>query len=402
MKMSSRMGRRYAGVALAVLAAAFASGCAAKSASNNGGSNEAVTVKIGMGGPLTAGAVALGQGLSRGTELAIIEANKSAKAKELGIQFEMFSGDDAGDPKTGVNVANQFASDPALVGVMGHLNSGVSIAASKVYNENKIVMIAPASTNPILTEQGFDNIFRVCTIDTVQGSYAADQAVKTLGMKTAFVVDDSTPYGEGLAKFFAQQFEANGGKVVGQEKTSDKDTDFTALATKINAANPDVIYYGGIYNSGALLAKQAKEAGARAVMFGGDGFYDEQYVKLAGTASEGAFSTCTGLPLDQMPKGQDFKAAYEREFPGEDMGSYDAYAFDATNVIIDAVYKAAEQVGAKAVTAPPGREAIIKAVAETNSEGVTGKLGFDAKGDALNKALTLYTVKSGKWVVYSK
>ena len=144
---------------------------------------------------------------------------------------------------------------------MGHLNSGVSIPASKVYNENKIVQVSPASTNPALTQQGFNNVFRVCTIDSVQGPVGAESAFDEFGFKTAVVIDDSTPYGEGLAAEFAKKFEELGGKVLFTEKTSDKDTDFNALVTKIKDANPDVIYYGGIYNAGALLAKQASDAG---------------------------------------------------------------------------------------------------------------------------------------------
>ena len=225
---------------------------------------DTTTIKIGIGAPLTQGAVALGQGMKRGAALAIKQANESEEAKALGIMFEGVDGDDQGDPKTGVTVANTFASDPNLVAVMGHLNSGVSIPASKVYNENKIVQVSPASTNPELTQQGFTNVFRVCATDAVQGPAAADVAFDKFGFKTVVVIDDSTPYGEGLAAEFAKQFESNGGKVLFTEKTSDKDTDFNALVTKIKDANPDVIYYGGIYNAGALLSKQLSDAGVKA------------------------------------------------------------------------------------------------------------------------------------------
>ena len=187
---------------------------------------------------------------------------------------------------------------------MGHLNSGVSIPASKVYADKKIVMISPASTNPALTQQGLTNVFRVCTTDAVQGPAAADYATKLLGFKTAYVVDDSTPYGEGLADEFAKQFAANGGKVLGTEKTSDKDTDFNALVTKIKATNPDVIYYGGIYNAGALLAKQAKDGGIKAPLMGGDGLYDAEFIKLAGAAQRRGRLRHLGRPAArQAPEG---------------------------------------------------------------------------------------------------
>lgn len=386
-----------------VAVAMMSSGCTRSKASASSDTTTPVTLKVGVGVPLTAGPVAFGQGIQRATELAATQANASDRAKKLGITFEVSPGDDQADPKVGVNVANVFASDPKIVGVVGHVNSGVSIPASKVYADRDIVQITPISTNPALTEQGLSNVFRVCTIDTVQGSAAADFAAKDLGFKTAYVVDDSTPYGEGLGKFFAEQFVADGGKIVGQEKTSDKDSDFTALATKIKATDPDVIYYGGIYNAGALLAKQAREAGLQAAFLGGDGLYDGQFIKLAGGLNpKGDFSTSVGLPIDQLPKGAEFKAAYAAQFPDKELAAYDAYGYDAANVIIEAALASAEKLGADKVATPQGRKAILAAVAAFNGEGITGKLAFDDKGDTLNKAITLYAVKGDAWVPYAK
>ena len=390
--------------ALAVVAAfvalsMIATGCSKPAAKDEGtGTTEAKTFTIGVGAPLTAGAVALGQGMKRGAALAIDEANKSEEAKTVGIQFKAVDGDDQGDPKTGVTVANTFASDASLLGVMGHLNSGVSIPASKVYSDKKIVMISPASTNPALTQQGLANVFRLCTTDAVQGPAAADYATKLLGIKSAYVIDDSTPYGEGLAAEFAKQFAANGGKVLGTAKTSDKDTDFNALVTKMKGLSPELVYYGGIYNAGALLSKQAKEAGMKAPLMGGDGLYDGEFVKLAGeAAAEGDFATSVGLPIDKLPKGQEFSTAYKAMFPTDEIAAYDAYAYDSTNVIIAAILKAATDKGVDQLTTPAGRDAIIANVAATSTEGVTGAIAFDAKGDTTNKAISLYVVEGGKW-----
>ena len=396
MKVSKK--RMLAVVAALVALTMVAAGCSS-GGSSSGGTTETKEVKIGIGAPLTAGAVALGKGMENGAQLAIEQANASETVKAAGLKFVGVPGDDQGDPKTGVTVANTFASDPALLGVMGHLNSGVSIPASKVYADKKIVMISPASTNPALTQQGLTSVFRVCTTDAVQGPAAADYATKLLGFKSAYVVDDSTPYGEGLAAEFAKQFTANGGTVLGTEKTSDKDTDFTALVTKIKPTNPSVIYYGGIYNSGALLAKQAKDGGITAPLMGGDGLYDQQFIELAGAAAaEGDFATSVGLPLDKLPAGQDFKDAFEKKFPGVEIAAYDAYSYDATNVIIDAIVKAAESEGVANITTPAARDAIIKNVAGTNTTGVTGEIAFDENGDTLNKAITLYVVSGAKWI----
>jgi branched-chain amino acid transport system substrate-binding protein len=402
--MSMGKGKRlFALVAVVALVALAATGCTSGSGGGNasgGGGSSLVTVKLAIGAPITQGATALGQGMDRGAKLAIKDNAEALKA--AGLEMQPFTGDDQGDPKTGVNVANQFASDPSVVGVMGHLNSGVSIPASKVYNKANLVMISPASTNPALTLQGLTNVFRVCTIDSVQGPSAADSAAQ-IGFKKAAVIDDSTPYGTGLADEFAKEFQAKGGQVVSREKTTDKDTDFNALVTKIKGLNPDLIYYGGIYNSGALLSKQAKEAGLKAPLMGGDGLYDATYIKLAGpAAAEGDFATSVGLPLSELAKGKDFEAAYKQAYPKDEIAAYDAYSYDAADVIIKAVIAVAKEKGASAVTTPEGKKAIIAAVAKTDVEGVTGKISFDDKGDTTNKAITMYQVKNGAWSPYKK
>jgi branched-chain amino acid transport system substrate-binding protein len=368
--MSMGKGKKFLSlVALLAAVALVVTGCGGGSATGSGnGGAKAVTVKIGIGAPITQGATALGLGMERGAKLAIADMNKSAEAKAAGITFVGVTGDDQGDPKVGVNVANQFASDPALVGVMGHLNSGVSIPASAVYNRANIVQVSPASTNPQLTLQGFKNVFRTCTIDSVQGPAGADDAVGDLGKKVVFVVDDSTPYGTGLADEFAKEFEAKGGTVAGREKTGDKDTDFKALVTKIKSKNVDLVYYGGIYNAGALLSKQLKDGGVKAPLMGGDGMYVGQYIKLAGAANaEGDYATCVGLPIDQLPQGEAFKSGFKAMFPNDEIAAYDAYSYDAAMVIMKGVLVAAKEVGADKITATEGRQATIKAVAATNS-----------------------------------
>jgi branched-chain amino acid transport system substrate-binding protein len=343
--------------------------------------------------------VALGKGMVRGASLAVKQANESQELKDLGLKIEVIEGDDKGDPTTGGNVATQFASNPKLVGVMGHLNSGVTRVAVKIYNQNNILQVSPANTAVDLTQMGMANYFRVCTIDSVQGPAAADYAYKVFGAKRAYVVDDSTVYGEGLAAEWAKQFQANGGTVAGTEKTSDKDTDFKALVSKIKAADVDIVYYGGIYNSGALLSKQLKEGGVNVPMMSGDGCYDPEYIKLAGAANaEGDFCSSIGYPVDKLPKAQEFKAAYEAEYPGEAIAAYDAYSYDAAQVIIKAIIAAAKQVGVDKLTTTEGKQAIIAAAKQTNFEGVTGNVSFDEKGDTTNKVVSIYVVKNGVWV----
>jgi branched-chain amino acid transport system substrate-binding protein len=380
-------------VALLAAVALVVTGCGGTAATT------ATKVTIGIGAPLTDGAVALGKGMVRGANLAITQANATQELKDLGLTIESVEGDDKGDPTTGGNVATQFASNQTLVGVMGHLNSGVTRVAVKIYNQANIVQVSPANTAVDLTTMGMTNYFRVCTVDSVQGPVAADYAFKTAGKKTAFVVDDSTVYGVGLADEWAKQFTADGGTVAGREKTGDKDTDFKALVTTIKSKNVDIVYYGGIYNSGALLSKQMKEGGVKIPLMGGDGIFDAEYIKLAGAANAtGDLATSVGLPLDKMPKGQEFKAAFDKAYPGETIAAYDAYSYDAANVIIKAIVSVAKSMGAAKVTTTDGKKAIIAAVAKTDFEGVTGKVQFDSKGDTLNKAITVYVVGAdGTW-----
>ena len=386
-------------MAIAALLAAVAlvvTGCGGPATTTGGAKT---TVTIGLGAPLTDGAVALGKGMVNGANLAVAQANETSEVQDLGLVIATVNGDDKGDPATGGTVATQFAANPTLVGVMGHLNSGVTRVAVKIYNAANIVQVSPANTAVDLTQMGMTNYFRVCTMDSVQGPAGADYASKTAGKKIAYVVDDSTAYGEGLAAAWAQQFTADGGTVAGTAKTTDKQTDFKSLVTTIKSKSVDIVYYGGMYNAGALLSKQMKEGSVAVPLMGGDGMFDPEYIKLAGAANAvGDFATSVGLPLAQLPQGQEFKAAFDAAYPGQEIAAYDAYSFDAANVIIKAIISVAKSMGVDKVATTDGKKAIIAAVAATDLEGVTGQVKFDANGDTLNKAITVYVVGAdGTW-----
>lgn len=393
---------------LAVLAAMASSLCLAvagcsSSDSAAGSSSGTTTVSIGVGVPLTDGAVAMGQGIVRGVNLAVAEANKSSELTDLGLKIAVVEGDDKGDPTTGGNVATQFASNPNLIGVVGHLNSGVARVAVKTYNQANLVEVSPANTAADLTQMGMSNFFRVCATDPVQGPAGAAYAVSTIGAKTAFVLDDSTTYGEGLANAWVVGFQEKGGSLVGREKTTDKDTNFTALAAAIKNSGADMVYYGGMYNSGALLTRQLSEAGYTKPLMGGDGLYDPEFIRIAGAgAAAGDFATSVGAPVSELPKAQEFTAAYKAMFPNDSIGAYDAQAYDSANTIINAVKVVAKDLGAGKLTSTEGKKAIIAAVAKSNFDGVTGPISFDAKGDTLNGVITVYKVNAaGEWEVAS-
>lgn len=344
------------------------------------------TLKIALVVPLTGDIAAMGQGMKNGATLAIEEANSKKIVK--GVKFELLALDDRADPKEAVNCANQIISTPDVYGVVGHLNSGCSIPASAIYNRHNLVMISPASTNPKLTLQGFKNVFRVCTTDDVQGSFAANFIYKKLGIKDVAIIHDKTPYGQGLAEEFKKTLEKLGGKVLCFEGISLGDKDFKALLIKIKSLAPQAIYFGGMYQEGGLISKQAKEISLSVPLIGGDGIFTNEYIKIAGRASEGDIATMIGVPPEKLPKAKEFVEKYKKRFPNIDMQPYDPYTYDATNIIIEAI----KNVGLD-------KEKIIEYVSNIEYEGIIGKTKFDKKGDTLNKSITCYVVKNGKWVI---
>ena len=380
-----------------VVAACFALVACKKG--DGGGDAASKTFVIGIGGPITQGSVDFGIGASRAVQLAVADANESQEAKDLGIQFKHMEGDDQSNPEKASVVANSFVGTADLVGVVGHFNTGVSEPASFIYNEARIVQISYGSTGVSLTANGLDTVFRTCATDDLQGPAAAESAF-ALGLKTVAVVDDSTPYGQGLVAEFIKKFEELGGKVVYKESYTVGTTDFSSIATAIKAKSPDLVFYGGTYeadgSAGSLLSKQLKDGGVTVPMMGGDGIKADAFIEQAGGA-EGDMATLPGMPNDQLPNGQAFVDAFTAKF-GVAPGGFDAFAYDAAQAIIKAVFAVAKEKGVDQVTSPDGREAIISTVAASNFEGVTGPVSFDAKGDNQNPVITTYVVKDGAWV----
>jgi branched-chain amino acid transport system substrate-binding protein len=379
--------RKFALVAaVAVAATALVTGCAKPAAGPTAeGGKAAKTVKIGFAAPLTGDNAIYGQGMKRAVELAIEEVNASEAAKAAGYTFVIRAEDDMGDPKQAVNVANFLAGDAGVAGVVGHFNSGCSIPASPVYNGVNLAMVS-VSSNPALTAQGLANVDRVVAKDDAQGAAAGELVADKLGLKSVAVIDDSTPYGQGLAEQFVKAFEAKGGKVVIKESVQSNEVDFNALVTRTKDKKPEAIYFAGGLNQGALLSKQSKEAGLKVPLIGGDMIYAADYVKVAGKGNaEGDIATSLGLPLEQQPKGTEFLAKYKAKF-NEDPQAYDSYAYDAAWMIMNAVIKAG-----------PERAAVMNAVRNGSLDGVTGQITFDANGDNKQQIISQYKVTDGEW-----
>ncbi len=344
-------------------------------------------VKIGSVAPLTGPQAHLGKDNENGARLAIDEAN--ARGVTIGgkkATFVLIGEDDQADPKTATIVAQKLA-DQQVKGVIGHLNSGTSIPASKIYADAGIVQISPSATAVAYTAQGFKSAFRVMTNDRQQGKVLGEFAVKNLGAKRVAIIDDRTAYGQGLADEVEKAVKAAGGGVVAREYTSDRSTDFTAILTSIKGKTPDVLFYGGMDPQAAPMAKQMQGLGLKAKFLGGDGAQTQEFLKLAGPAAEGVFASMPGMPLDLMPGGMSFREKFNAKYGV--IQNYAPYAYDAVTAMILAMEKAGSPESAK----------YLPELAKLRFTGVTGEIGFDDRGDVLGGAITLYHVKNGHWEV---
>ncbi|MGH8777956.1 branched-chain amino acid ABC transporter substrate-binding protein [Paraburkholderia sp.] len=342
-------------------------------------------VKIGHVAPLTGGLAHLGKELENGAQLAVEEIN--AKGLFVGgerITLVLDNQDDGGDPRQGTQVAQKMIDD-GVVAVVGHLNSGVNIPASRLYNDAGITNITPAATNPQLTLQGFKVTYRVVGTDAQQGPALARYAHSSMAIKTVAVVDDSTAYGQGLANEFEKTAATLGIKVVSHDATNDKATDFKAVLTKIKGERPDAIMYGGMDATGGPFARQARALGINAKVLLGDGACTGNLVDLAGAATDSVVCSEAGLALERMPRGQEFAKKYEARFK-RPIELYAPYSYDAVYVIVDAM-KRANSVKASA---------ILAAMPKTDYNGIIGKIEFDSKGDLAHPTISLYDYKSGQ------
>ncbi|WP_448588957.1 branched-chain amino acid ABC transporter substrate-binding protein [Thermodesulfobium sp.] len=367
---------------LIVVGAFLIAGCAGQQNKPAGESN---VIKIGFAAPLSGSQAEMGTYLKNGALMAIDKIN--AKGGINGKKLELVAMDDKADPKEAVSVAQKFAADPSIVAVIGHLNSGASIPASAIYHQAGLVMVSPSSTNPKLTEQGFNNVFRVCTTDAMQGPFAAKFVKDKLKKDTAVVLDDKTAYGQGLADEFAKAFQADGGKVLMREGINQGDKDFTALLTKIKSVNPQVIYFGGMYPEAGQMVKQMKSLGMNKIDFvSGDGVEDPAFIKIAGADANGTYASNVGPAIEKVPGSKEFIDEYTKKF-GNPPGPYALFGYDAALAVITALEKAPK----------PDRADVLKVMPTVSFEGMLGKTSFDSKGDTTNKILTMFVVKDEKW-----
>ncbi len=346
-------------------------------------------VKIGHVGPTSGGIAHLGKDNEMGARMAIDELN--AKGVTIGgkkVKLELLAEDDAGDPKQGTAVAQKLV-DSKVQGVIGHLNSGTSIPASKVYSDAGIPQISPSATNPKFTRNGYKTTFRVVADDVHLGGTLGRYAVNELHGKSIAVIDDRTAYGQGVAEEFEKAVKASGGTIAERQFTTDKATDFTAILTAVKSKKPDVVFYGGMDAVAGPMIRQMKQLGINAKFMGGDGVCSGELPKLAAGAMADGQVICAeagGVEGKQKAGMEKFKVDFKKKF-GADVQIYAPYVYDAVNVMVAAMVKAGSS----------DPKVYLPVLAKTKDfHGVTGDITFDEKGDIKNGALTLYTYKGEK------
>jgi len=363
------------------------SACGKKEETASGTTASEMTVKIGQVSPLTGPQAHLGKDNDNGARLALDEIN--ATGVTLGgkkVKFVLVSEDDMADPRTATIVAQKLV-DQQVAGVLGHLNSGTSIPASKIYFDAGIPQVSPSATAIAYTAQGFKTAFRVMTNDRQQGKVLGEYAVKNLGAKRIAIIDDRTAYGQGLADEVERAVKASGGEVIAREFTTDRSTDFLAILTSIKARKPDLVFYGGMDAQGAPMVKQLRSLGITAKFLGGDGVQTSEFLKLAGSQAEDVTASSPGLPIDSMPGGKEFRKKFTERFGT--IQTYAPYAYDAAMTMVEAMKMADSAEPAKYLAELP----------RLQRAGVTGPISFDERGDIRGGAITLYQVKNNKWEV---
>lgn len=349
-----------------------------------------MVIKIGHVAPMSGPQAHYGKDNSNGAKMAIEDLN--AQGVMIGgkkVKFELLAEDDAADPKQGTAVAQKLC-DAKVAGVVGHLNSGTTIPAAKIYNDCGIPHITGAATNPNLTKPGYNTTYRIIANDNALGAGLANYASKNLKLKTVAVIDDRTAYGQGVAEVFKNTATKDGMKVVDQQFTTDKATDFMAILTAIKSKKPDAVFYGGMDAQAGAMLRQMDQLGMTGVkFFGGDGICTTEIVKIAAGAKSMDNVICAegGSSIAKMPGGTAWKAKYDAKYPDQ-FQIYSPFTYDATMILVDAMKRAGSSDPKK----------YIPFIGKTNYKGVTAQIMFESNGEMKNPAMTLSTYKDGKKV----
>jgi branched-chain amino acid transport system substrate-binding protein len=340
----------------------------------------AAQIKLGVAGPITGGSAAFGAQLKNGVEQAVEDINKAGGI--LGQKIVISVGDDRADPKEGVSVGNKFVGE-GIKFVIGHFNSGVTMPTSKIYEENGILMITPSATNPLITERKMWNVFRTCGRDDQQGAVAGDYIAKSFKGKRVAIVHDKTTYGQGLADETRKAMKAKGVNDIFYEGVNKDDKDFTALVSKLRAAKPDLVYWGGLHDAGGLILRQMRDGGLKAPMMGGDGITSDEFAVIAGPGAEGTLMTYGPDPRKRAVAKEVVERFRAKKFEPE---AYTLYSYAAVQILKQAA-EAAKSLDPKKVAAEISSGKTFKTV--------LGDLSYDKKGDITRLDYVMYTWRKG-------
>jgi len=369
-------------LAIACLAALVLNGCNKEGSATQNGT---LVIKVGHAGPLTGAQGHLGKDNENGVRLAIDELNaEHIMIADKPAQFELVSEDDMADPRTATQVAQKLVDD-GVVGVIGHMNSGTSIPASKIYHDAGLVQISPSATAIAYTASGFPGALRVMANDKQQGAQLAHYAVEKIGLKKIAIIDDRTAYGQGIADVFEKVCVELGATIVKHEFTNDKASDFNAILTNIKGSNAQLLFYGGMDAQAAPMVKQLRALGMTIPFMGGDGTRTAEFLKLAGNEANGVIGSLPGLPVANMQGGPEFEKKFTARFGVIQL--YAPYAYDAMRMMAVAMQQAGSTEPAK----------YLPVLQQLEYKGVTANIHFDAKGDLTDSAVSLYKAENGEW-----
>ena len=344
-------------------------------------------IRIGFMSPVTGPQAANGVDNRDGALLAVKELNgKGIKVGGKPVQFDLDINDDVADPKQGVQVA-QTLIDKKVKFVVGPYNSGVAVPTSRVFADGGAVMLTVAS-NPKVTEQGYKNLFRIGASDNQLGAKMATYAAQDLKVKTIAVIDDRTAYGQGVASEFTEQAKKLGLKIVLNQFTTDKSTDFSAILTSVRASKADAVFFGGYSPQAGPMLRQMRSLGVKVPLLGGDGICSSETATLSQVAGDlNVFCTQGGSMLDRSDKGQKFVERYRAEYKRDPL-TYAAAFYDGVNLLASAIE----------ATQSTDAQKIIAHIAGGNFAGVAGEYAYDDKHDLRSSAVTVFAFK-GKEVV---
>lgn len=346
-------------------------------------------IKIGSVMPLTGDGAVYGEPQRKAAELATTEINE--KGGLLGRKVVLVAQDDKKEPKEAANIAQMFTSSKDIIGVIGHPNSGAAIAASKIYSEKNMPFVITSATNPVITQQGFKNIFRFAPTDDMQGISDADFIFNILKVSALVVIHDNAAYGKGLASQVKQHFESLGGKVLLFDAIMAGESDYRSLLSKLKNYKPAAVFYGGMHTEAAKLLKQAKEIGLDSKFIFGDGCFDESLLKLSGTDGKNVYVSFLAAPWQEVPSAKSFVEKYQKLYGN--VPPFAPYGYDAVMVLAEGIRRAGSTDANKVITALRAPDFTI--------EGVTGKIKFDSNGQVTDRAFYFYTFNdNGNFVLY--